>query len=209
MLPDPAVVLKEASATTKELTSAHLLLSVDGEIDELPVKRLEGDLTNEPSTAAKGKAKIAMMGAEVGIRFVMFGRRLYVALPQGDWRDYGPTSKVYDVTAILDPDSGLANVLANFVDPRVEARETVDGQQTLRVAGKVTAEAVNKMVPPLDAAKRLPCTVWIQERGDHQVVEAKLAPGKDESIQMTFSNWNAPVKVDKPGGPPPPPPPGR
>jgi lipoprotein LprG len=190
-------VLKEASSTTKDLKSVHVVMSVAGKIAEMPVKRLESDLTNEPSTAAKGNAKITIMGADVGIEFVEFDRHLYAALPEGAWRDFGPTSKVYDVAAILNPDAGLANMLASFIDPKVEARETVGSQQTIRVAGKVTADAVNKIVP-LDATKRMPATVWIQERGDHQLVQAKLEPTKDDSIEMVFSSWNVPVTVGKP-----------
>jgi lipoprotein LprG len=40
--------------------------------------------------------------------------------------------------------------------------------------------------------------VWIQESGDHQLVQVKLEPSKDGSVQMVFSNWNAPVTIDKP-----------
>jgi lipoprotein LprG len=44
----------------------------------------------------------------------------------------------------------------------------------------------------------LSATVWIQERGDHQLVRAKLEPSKDDSVEMVFSNWNVSVIVDKP-----------
>lgn len=199
-LPDPAALLKQSSATTRDLKTAHLALSVTGKVQEMPVNTLEADLANEPAAAAKGDAKIAIMGTEVGIRFVVFGGHLYGSLPNEGWVDYGSTSKVFDVTAILNPDTGLANVLAEFIDPKVETRETIVGQQTIRVVGKITADAVNKLVPQLHATKRMACTVWIQESGDHQLVRATLEPGKDDSIQMTLSNWNIPVTVDKPAG---------
>lgn len=197
LLPDPATLLRESSKSTKDLKSAHLVLSVDGKVAEMPVKSLQGGLTNEPGAAAKGDAKITIMGAEVGIKFVEIDRRLYVAMPSGGWKDYGFTSSAWDVTAILDPDTGLANLLANFVDPKAEARETVGDHETIRIAGKVTADAVNEIVP-LDASKRMSCTVWIQENGDHQLVRAKLEPAKSDSIEMVLSKWNAPVAVDKP-----------
>ncbi len=41
-------------------------------------------------------------------------------------------------------------------------------------------------------------TVWIQENGDHQLVQAQLVQSAGNSIQMTVSNWNAPVQVTKP-----------
>jgi lipoprotein LprG len=40
--------------------------------------------------------------------------------------------------------------------------------------------------------------VWIQETGDHQLVQAKLDQSAGNSVQMTLSNWNAPVQVTKP-----------
>lgn len=199
-MPDPVALLKEASVTTKRLKSAHLALSVTGTIAEMPVKTLEGDLTNQPDPAAKGKAKISIMGSDTDIKFVVFGGRLYVLLPGAAWADYGPTANVFDVTAILDPDSGLTNLLTNFVDPKVDARETVGGQQAIRVTGKVTADAVNKVLPQLDAAKRMAASVWIQEGGDHQLVQLALEPGDDDAVQMVFSNPNAPVTVEKPPG---------
>lgn len=197
-LPDPAALLKQSSVTTRALKSVHLALSVAGKVEQMPVKALEGDLTNEPDAAAQGTAKVTIMGAAFDLRFVVFGGHLYGSSPGGDWTDYGPTSEVYDVTAVLNPDTGLSNMLADFIDPKAEARETIAGQQTIQVAGKVTADAVNKLVPQLDATKRMACTVWIQESGDHQLVRATLEPGKDDSVQMTFSNWNAPVIVSKP-----------
>lgn len=197
-LPDPAALLKESSATTKDLESVHLMLEVAGKIEAMPVKELAGDLTNEPSIAAKGTAKITIMGSGVDIEFVVLGGHMYALLPGGAWHDYGPASSVSDVVSILNPNTGLANMLTNFIDPNVEARETIGDQQTIRITGKVTADAVNKIVPPLDAATRMSSTVWIQENGDHQLVQAKLEPNHDDSVQITLSNWNAPVAVGKP-----------
>jgi lipoprotein LprG len=50
----------------------------------------------------------------------------------------------------------------------------------------------------LKATQPLPATVWIQETGDHELVQAKLDQSAGNSIQMTLSNWNAPVQVSKP-----------
>jgi lipoprotein LprG len=196
-LPDPAALLKESSTTTDELKSVRLALSVTGKVAGMPVTTLDSDLTEEPKSAAKGNARITIMGADVGIEFVEVGRRMYVALPGVGFRDYGRAPEIWDVTAMLDPHAGLANMLADFIDPTVEARETVDGQQTVRISGKVSANDVNNIVP-LDATKRMPSTVWIQESGDHQLVQAKLGPSKDDFVQMGLSKWNAPVTINKP-----------
>ena len=46
--------------------------------------------------------------------------------------------------------------------------------------------------------KPTPATVWIQETGDHQLVQAKLDKSSGNSVQMTLSNWDQPVQVTKP-----------
>ncbi len=161
---------------------------------------------SEPSTAAhsnaaaKGNGKVAILGSEIDFQFVVFGGHMYVALPGATWVDHGPVTRPYSVTALLNPDEGLANVLNNFVDPKVKGRETVGSQHTIRVTGKVTPVAVNKFMPQLGATDRMPATVWIQEGGDRQVVEVSLEPSKGNFVEMVFSDWNEPVIVEKPPG---------
>jgi lipoprotein LprG len=159
---------------------------------------------SEPSTAArsnaaaKGKGKVAILGTEIDFQFVVFDGHMYVALPGAAWVDHGPVTRPYSVTAILNPDEGLANVLNNFVDPKVKGREAVGNQHTIRVTGKVTPVAVNKFMPQLGATDRMPASVWIQEGGDRQVVEVSLEPSKGNFVEMVFSDWNEPVTVEKP-----------
>ena len=79
---------------------------------------------------------------------------LYATLTPNKWSDFGKASDIYDVSAILNPDTGLANMLANFTNAKAEGRETINGQSTIRISGNVSADAVNKIMPQLqrDAA---------------------------------------------------------
>lgn len=199
-LPDAATLVKEAGTTTAGLNSAHLALSVTGQIKNMPVKTLEGDLTNQPSTAAKGNATITLLGSDVDVKFVVIDSDLYGAISGDDYDNYGPAEKIYDVAAILDPNKGLANLVSNLADPKSDGRETINGQSTVRVTGMASVDAVNKLAAQLKATEPIPCTVWIQEGGDHELVQAQLNPSQGNSIQMTLSNWNAPVTVEKPAG---------
>ncbi|RAU94072.1 hypothetical protein DQP56_18330 [Mycolicibacter senuensis] len=199
-LPDATTLVKESAATTADLKSAHLALSVTGQIKNLPVKTLEGDLTNEPTTAAKGSATITMLGSDVDAKFVVINGDLYAAITGDDYDNYGAADKIYDVAAILSPDKGLANMLAKLKDPKAQARDTINGQKAVRVTGDAPADAVNALAPQLKATASTPATVWIQEDGDHQLVQAQLDPSAGNSIQMTLSNWNDPVTVEKPAG---------
>ena len=198
-LPDAANLVQQSAQATKSLKSVHLKLTVQGQIKDLPIETLEGDLTTSPNVAAQGKANLLFLGQKFeGVNFVVADGTLYAAITANSWQNFGPAADIYDVAAILNPDTGLANVLANFSNPKAEARETVNGVDTVRVTGQVSADAVNKIAPQIAATGPVPATAWIQEDGDHQLVQAKLEPTPGNSVTMTLSDWNKPVTVTKP-----------
>ncbi len=191
-------MLKQSNTATRALKSVHLTLTVEGEIKELPIKTLTGDLANVPAVAAAGNAKLTFQGSDVDANFVVIDATLYVALSGDSYIDMGPAADVYDIAAILNPDTGLANVLVNFSDPKSESTETINGVETVKVTGKVSADAVNKIAPPIGATGPVPGTAWIEKDGDHKLVQAKLEPASGSSVQMTLSDWDKPVTVTKP-----------
>jgi lipoprotein LprG len=199
-LPDAATLLKQSAQTTRDLKSAHLELTVQGKIEHLALKTLTGDLTNSPAVAAKGHTKITLGGDDAEADFVVLDGTLYGSLDPGTWTDFGSASNIYDVSTILNPDAGLANILSNFSNPKAEGRETINGVQTVKITGQVSADAVNKIAPKVATGGNVPGTVWIREDGNHDLVQAKLEPSSGNSIQMTLSKWNQPVTIEKPPG---------
>jgi lipoprotein LprG len=198
-LPDAATLLKDSNTTTKAQQSVHLVITVTGEIKELPITTLTGDLTNTPAVAASGKADITALGTKLeGVGFVVIDGKLYAALTPGSWTDFGPAADIYDVSAILNPDKGLANVLANFTDPKAVGRESVNGVDTVKVTGTVSAAAVNGIAPQLAVTGPVPGTAWISPDGDHKLIQAKLEPTSGTAIQLAMSDWGKPVTVTKP-----------
>lgn len=197
-LPEAAATLQQSAQTTKALESAHLEITVEGNIKGLPVKNLSGDLTNVPATAAQAKATIIMGGSDLDTDIVVIDGNLYAALTPNNWLDMGPAADIYDPSAILNPATGLANMLANFSDPKSAASEKINGTDTVKVTGQVSADAVNKIVPQVKATGPVPGTAWIEKDGDHHLVQARLEPSSGNAIQMTLSDWNKPVTVTKP-----------
>ncbi len=191
-------MVKQSADATKNVKSAHLVLSVIGKIPGLPIKTLTGDLTTTPATAASGNVQLTMGGSDIDANFVVVDGELYATLTPNKWSDFGKAADIYDVSTILNPDTGVANVLANLSNAKAEGRETINGQTTIRISGTVPADAVNKIASQLNATQPAPATVWIQESGDHQLVQAKLDKSSGNSVQMTLSNWNQPVQVTKP-----------
>jgi lipoprotein LprG len=197
-LPDAATLLKESNTATRNLKSVHLDLSVQGTLEDLPIKTLAGELTNVPAVAAQGNTKLTFQGSDLDANFVVTDSMLYVALSGDSYINMGPAADVYDIAAILNPDTGLANVLANFSEPKSESTETINGVETVKVTGQVSADAVNKIAPPIKATGPVPGTAWIEKDGDHKLVQAKLEPSEGNSVQMTLSDWDKPVTVTKP-----------
>jgi lipoprotein LprG len=197
-LPDAAGLLQQSAQTTKNLKSGHLEITVNGKIEGLPIKKLSGDLTNVPATAVQGNATITMGGSDVDAGLVVIDNTLYASLSPNSWLDLGPAADIYDPSTILNPNTGLANILSNFSDPKSESTETVNGVETVKVTGKVSADAVNKLIPDLKVTDAVPGTAWIEKDGDHNLVQAEIDPASGTSIQMVLSNWNTPVTVTKP-----------
>jgi lipoprotein LprG len=200
-LPDATTLVKQSADTTKNLKSAHLVLAVTGKIPGLPVRKLTGDLTTTPNTAAQGTASLNYLGQDIDADFVVVDGDLYTnALNPGDktMTDVGPASQIYDPSGLLSPDTGVADVLANFTDAKAEGREQISGQTTVRISGNVTPDAVNKIASNFKATTPVPSTVWIVESGDHQLAQVSLQYSQGNTIQMTLSNWGQPVQVNKP-----------
>lgn len=190
-------LVTQATEASKAVKSAHIVLTVNGKIPGLSIKTLTGDLNTEP-TAAKGNVKLTFAGSDIDADFVVIDGILYATLTPNKWSDFGKASDVYDPSQILSTDKGVANVLANFSEPKADGRENINGQSTIRITGKTTAQAVNAIAPPFSASDPVPTTIWIQDGGDHQMVQAKLERGTGNSVQMTLSNWGQQVQVTKP-----------
>jgi lipoprotein LprG len=198
-LPDAATLLKQSAETTRAQTSVHIVLTVNGKVAKLTLTKLTGDLTQTPAVAAKGNASLTMGGMSVDAPFVVYGGDLYASLTGGgSLSSFGPAAKIYDIGAILNPDTGLANVLANMSDAKAVGRETINGVPTIKVTGTVSQDAVNKLVPQLKITTTLPGTAWISDDDKHQLMQSQLEVTPGNNIQMTLSDWGKPVTVEKP-----------
>lgn len=199
-LPDATTLLKQSSDTTRSQKSAHVVLTTTGDIKSLPITILTGDMTLTPAVAAQGKADIMFLGQKLSdVKFVVSDGNLYGAITTGGaMENFGPAADIYDISNILSPENGLANILANFSDAKAEGRESVNGADAVKVTGTLPAEAINKIAPQLKVSGPVPGTAWIREDGDHQLQQVKFDIAQDKSIQMTLSDWGKTVTVDKP-----------
>jgi len=197
-LPEAGPLTQQSIAATKALKSAHLEIAVTGKIEGLPLKALSGNLTNVPSTAFQGNAKVVMGGADVDADLIVLDGTLYAALTPNNWLDMGPAADVYDPSVVLNPSSGLAGLLGSLTDAKADGLETVGGVPTVRITGNVSADSVHKLIPQVKGSSPMPATVWIEKDEPHQLVQSKVDQSEGNSIALTLSDWDKPVTVTKP-----------
>ena len=199
-LPAGAGLLKDAAAATADIKSAHFTLTVNGEIPDLPVKKADGDLTREGSAsgAAKGTVSMDLMGSLFEGEFVLVDESLYIKGPTGGWTELSAAlvRNLYDPAAILDPERGIAKVLASVRNPKTEGTEDIDGVSTYRVKGRVAQDVVPKLVPGITSDVDI--TFWVRQDGEHQPVKATVQATKDATVDVTLSDIDKQVEITAP-----------
>ena len=83
-LPDGAALLKESSAAMRDIKTAQFLITADGSVAGLNLKRAEGTLTREGS--AQGTAQITESGLDVELAFIVVGDKIYIKGPTGGYQ---------------------------------------------------------------------------------------------------------------------------
>jgi lipoprotein LprG len=200
-LPAASGLLDTAGSAVRSVSSLHFGLTVAGSLPGVPVRDADGDLNRQGQ--AKGTAKVAELGAVVQVDFVLVDNVFYVKGPTGGYQRL-PAALVgdlFDPTAILDPDRGVANVLTSVRGATTQATESVAGTDCYRVTGTVTKAVVSALVPGID--RDVTATVWLATAGRHLPVRAQFqVPGNGGSqgarITVDISRVNAPVSVTAP-----------
>src|SRR5689334_11731554 len=174
-LPAGDALLKESAAAMREIKTAQFLITADGAIAGLALRRAEGTLTKEGS--AQGTALIDQAGANVELTFVIVGDKIYLKGPTGGYQTLPLqlAATVYDPSAILDPDRGIAKVLGSATGATTEASESVDGKDAWRVAVITTGTDLAGLIPGLTGS--IPAKLWIAD-ADKRLLKATFTlPG--------------------------------
>lgn len=193
-LPDAKTVIDASAAAARNLHDVQLDLAVDGTVPNLPVKSVSAYLTNEPNLGGQGDADVVYQGSAVKAKFIVTGGDLYVQLAPGQaYGRTGPAADVYDASAILDPQKGIANLLSSVRDPKVEGREQIGGTEAVRISGIIPGTALAGIVPKAALGDR-PLTFWVQEAAPNNLVRANV--GFDAgTLTVTLSDWGKKVTL--------------
>ena len=114
--PTPTELLASSATAMSEVTSTHFAITVDGQLPTITVQQAEGDLT--AAGDAQGMASIVQFGQLIEAEFVLVDGQLYLKGPTGGFTQVPAAlaGELYDPSAILNSDTGVAKVLSSVTD---------------------------------------------------------------------------------------------
>jgi lipoprotein LprG len=194
-LPPAADLLSAAATAMRAVTTAAFDIGTEGETGSLPVQAAKGGITSAGD--ATGTATLDQAGQALELQFVIKDGTLYVNGLTGGWQQLplAAAASVYDPSAILDPDRGVANVMAT-AKGETQARESIDGVDAYRIKATFDGAALAGLVPGVTGD--VDGTVWVG--ADRKLVHriSFPVPGQDGTVTVAFRDFDKPVAVDAP-----------
>jgi len=200
-LPNGTTLVSEAATAMRDVQSAHVVIDIEGQVGTLPLRRAEGDLKRDGD--AKGTVQLQTFGTLIEFEFVLLGESIWLKGATGGWQmpAGGTAALPYDPSAILDPDRGVAKLLATATEATTEAKETVDGKETYRVGVKLDSTAASTLVPGIGPG--VTGKLWLDTQTKQLVKAVLTVPSattqdKPGTATVNVSAINVPVTVNAP-----------
>lgn len=193
-LPPATELLSAAAAELRSVQTVRFEIDTTGSGDMLGITGADGVVTRDGE--AEGRARLARDDDAAEAAFVVKGDTAYVRAGAGDWRQVplAMAAAVYDPTALLDPERGLAHLLATTSDARTEARDP--GMSAYRVRATFDTRALNTLVP--GANEKITGTIWVgEERPLPQRIELPVR-NNTGTITVNFVQFDEPVVIEPP-----------
>jgi lipoprotein LprG len=196
-LPDGKKLISDCATAMRGVHTAHFTITAQGNTPGIPLRYADGQLNGQGS--AQGTAKMDQGGKIVDEQFVITNNTVYLRGPNGDYQKLPAAmgSATYDPSVILNPDHGIAAVLASAKDATTETREPLAGVDTYRVRATFPKESLATLLPGI--SKDTKGTEWISAQ-DSRLVEAQFRQG-DGLVSVHFSDYDAPVTINAPNVP--------
>src|ERR1700742_4706177 len=199
---EAANLLKQATDAMNKVTGMHVRLQVKGDVPNLRVTKLDGDLPNTPQTVATGTATLLLGKSPQDAKFVFVDGHFYSDLGQpGKYTDFGEGKSIYNVSVLLDPNKGLANVVSKLQGASVAGTEQVNGVNTTKITGNSSADDIATLAGSKltsENVSTVPTTVWIATDGSAHLVQIQVNPTNDTAVILTMSDWGKTVTATKP-----------
>lgn len=202
-LPSASRLLGDSSRAMARVATVHFVLQVSGPLGGfLPIRRAEGDLTRGGDAAAT--ALIEQSGNLVEYHLVVVRRTFYLQGATGGFQTLPApiAAAFYDPSRLLDPSSGIPNMLRTATSARTVASGSVNGVAAYEVDARVGTGVFEHLLP-LPAT--VPAQLWIAA-GSARLLRAILSLSTTGSggsgateLTLTLSRFDAPVAIRPPG----------
>lgn len=199
-LPAGSDLLARSAQAMSQVTSTHIAVQVDPGLTFIPVRSLTADLTRAGD--AKGTGQLSQFGVLVEVEFVVVGGSLYLKGPTGGFQKLPASSAsvIYDPSAVLDPNRGVAKLLSTATEAQTEARDPVNGRDAYRVHAAFDPQVESALVPGLFG--HVSGALWV-DAANAQLLQARFDVPAQQGrpagpVQVVLSNLNVPVAVAPP-----------
>ena len=192
---DAAQTLRQSAQAMGALKSTAFTVKSEG---TTPVMVKGGDMKLLRDGDAEGTLTVEQQGQTVEMKVVAVSDSIFLDAGTGGWRKLPKAlaASVYDPSAVLDPERGIAKLLTSAAGPRAEAVEEVSGKQTNRIAVTLPKDQVAGLIPGIGTD--LAGQVWV-DRADHRLVKVRGAfPKGQGAVVITFTEFDAPYKISAP-----------
>ncbi len=200
--PSPEAVMDTAKQKFDDASSVHINLSTKSTPSEgNGVLGASGDVTHAP--AFEGDVKVVLGGLTATVPITAVDGKVYAKLPLQtryaviDPSEYGAP----DPADFVDPDDGLSSLLTQM-DGLKKGSQKRSGDEILTTyTGTLPGEAVKKIIPSADSGSTYETSVGVDEKGYARKVSITgpfFADGKDVTYDVTFSQYDAGVKISAP-----------
>jgi lipoprotein LprG len=198
-LPDGRQLLNKSSEAMKSVKTVAFTIETEGK-PPVQVKRANGDLTREGD--AQGTIQIEVLGTLQELNFVLSGDTVHFKGPTGPYQKMSRSAlaKLYDPSAILSADKGVASLLASASDAHTEAVEKIGGADAYRVAATLSQQVLAPLLPGV--AQGVNGRVWV-DKATSRLLKADLPLGRGDAsgtVTVTLTDYDAPVTITPPAG---------
>jgi hypothetical protein len=196
-------LLARAKTTLDEASSAHFVLDSEGAPDSgTLLVGGEGDIARPSSF--EGALKVRAIGSVLDLQVISVDRTVYAQLPfTSGFSVVEPAMFGFgDPGALLDPDSGISQLLVETDSARLGEESRVDGEVVREVTAELPGDLVERILASQDPSQPVQARFSIvTETGELRRAELTgpfFTAGEDATYTLELSDFGADVEITAP-----------
>ncbi len=212
---DPDVVDDSASLEVRHLeavadawsetNTVHFELDIDGRTvldadGNIELRSAGGDLKRPDMAQAEANVGVSFARFDVGL--IIIGDEAYMTnFLTGDW-ERASSDFDFNPALIFDDQNGIGAVLEDMDDPQIGDEATINGRDTIEIAGTVPRENVSRLVAGTLEGDEFDVRIWFDQGTSDllriSITEPEEANDDPTTWIITFSDHGSPVSIEAP-----------